>query len=294
MNQNPLFSLSIEELLHNKIGDGFGNDIVATSKISDYINLFSFPLRVDALVFFVCQKGTVNLTINLNHWEVMPNTYVISLPENILGVDSCSDDLEGYIVLISMDYLRRISIDLKDVLPYYVYVRNKPCFKMPAASAQETTQYYSLLEQALQNKTGNRKKTIIKGLVTATVSRIADDLDEFALKTITLKTKSKEYYFMAFMDLLLQHYRQEHNVGFYAEKLSLSPKYLSALMKEISDLSVTEWINEYIVIEAKTLLRSSDMNISQIADYLQFPNPSFFSKYFRQHTGITPKEYRRG
>ena len=292
MEERPLFSISIKELLQRKIGEGMENDIIASSQLTEYIDLLGFPLRIDALVFCVCTKGSVGVTINLTEWNITLNTYVISLPENIIGLNSISDDFEGYVIFFSMDYLRKISIDLKDVLPYYAYVLSHPCFNVAPLNVKKVTLFYDLIYSSLKDEASTRKKDIIKGLVTSIIFKISEDLDEFRLKTISVKTKSKEYYFIKFMDLLLQNFREHHNVEFYSDKMALTPKYLSSLMKEISGVSASRWINDSIVVEAKTLLKSSGMNIKQIADYLYFPNPSFFSKYFKQHTGLTPREYR--
>jgi AraC-like DNA-binding protein len=292
MKDNVLFSVSIEQLLQRKIGVGMGNNLIATSNLSEYIDLFSFPLRVDAFVFLVCLKGNASLTINLTEWNVRKNTYLISLPENIIGVNSISNDFEGYVILFSMEYLRKISIDLNDVLPYYIHVRNHPCFNVAAINVNKITKFFDLIYSSLNEEYSNRREGIIKGLVISIIFKIAEDIEELALKAVTVKTKSKEYYFMKFMDLLLLNFREHHNVGFYSDKLALTPKYLSSLIKEISGASASQWINDYIIVEAKTLLKSSDMNVKQISDYLFFSTPSFFNKYFKQHTKLTPKQYR--
>lgn len=292
MNENALYSISIEQLLHRNIGVGMGNSIIATPNLTEYIDLFSFPLRVDAFVFFVCIKGSATITINLTEWSVKQNSYLINLPENIIGVNSISDDFEGFVILFSMEYLRSISIDLNDILPYYVYVRNHPYFNIPETKINNVTRFFDLIYSSLSEGTSSKREGVIKGLVVSIVFKIAEDIEEFALKSITVKAKSKEYYFMRFMDVLLLNFREHHNVGFYAEKLALTPKYLSKLIKDVSGVSASQWINDYIIVEAKTLLKSSEMNVSQISDYLNFPTPSFFSKYFKQHTALTPKQYR--
>ena len=173
-----------------------------------------------------------------------------------------------------------------------MYVRGNPCFNVAPLNVKKIIQFYSLIYSSLKDENSSRKEEILKGLVTSIIFKISEDIDEFGLETIAVKTKSKEYYFMKFMDLLLQNFREQHNVSFYSDRLSLTSKYLSCLMKDISGLSASQWINDYIIIEAKTLLKSSDLNINQIADYLYFPTPSFFSKYFKHHTGLTPKQYR--
>ena len=98
-------------------------------------------------------------------------------------------------------------------------------------------------------------------------------------------------YFNAFLELS-KNYLQEHSVGFYAEQLHLSPKYLTTLIRLATGRTASEWIDEYIILEAKNLLKYSTMNIQEIAYYLNFPNQSFFGRYFKKHTGMSPSSYR--
>ena len=119
MKEQLLFSVTIEQLLKQRIGTGLNTEIVLIRSIKEYIHLFSFPLRVDAAVFLFCTKGSVDVNINLTGVKVTPNKYAVSVPENVIGFNSVSDDFDGYILLLSMEYLRKISIDLTDILPYY-------------------------------------------------------------------------------------------------------------------------------------------------------------------------------
>ncbi|MCT4645498.1 MAG: AraC family transcriptional regulator [Carboxylicivirga sp.] len=292
MGEKVLFNISIKYLLQNNIGSGLGSEIVITSQVHEYINLFKFPVRIDAILLLVCAKGSVDFSVNLKKVTVVENMYFVGLPENTFGLDTISDDFKGYAMLISMDYLRSISLDLKDVMPYYAYIRIQSCFKMDAAKVMVIAQYFELLSVLLNDELGNRKDEVVKGLIISMINKLSNDLDEMGIPSINIKTKSKEYYFMKFMELLLLNFREQHSVGFYSKKIGLSPKYLSALMKDVSGSSASDWINNYIVLEAKTLLKYSDMSIMQIADYLNFPNQSFFSKYFKHHVSKTPKQYR--
>ncbi|WP_288736647.1 helix-turn-helix domain-containing protein, partial [uncultured Parabacteroides sp.] len=99
--------------------------------------------------------------------------------------------------------------------------------------------------------------------------------------------------FGLFMQTVLENYKQERSVAFYADKLCVTAKYLSLISKEVSGQPAGNWIDEYVILEAKTLLKSSQMSIQEIADSLNFANQSFFGKYFKHHTGISPKEYRK-
>jgi AraC-like DNA-binding protein len=293
MEEKTLFSISIEKLLINYSGGvGIKDDIYVTSHLKEYCDIFNFPLRVNAFGLFVCTKGHMNVTINLMSWQVSRNTYLISLPENILKINNRSSDFEGVAILFSMDYLREININLKEVLPFYVYLRNNPIFKFTTQSLQRITKFYDLMFDVMSDDKSSQKEEIVKGLSASMIYKISEDLDEFGLSRIFVKSKSKDDYFIRFMELLQQNFRTQHEVRFYSDLLSLTPKYLSSMMKEISGMSASQWINEYIIMEAKTMLKTSDMNVKQIAYYLSFPNPSFFSKYFKQYVGCPPSEFR--
>lgn len=98
--------------------------------------------------------------------------------------------------------------------------------------------------------------------------------------------------FDKFITLLIRHHCSERSVKFYADKLHVSPKYLSFAVKEYSGKSALEWINEYVLLEAKMLLQDQDISIKEIAYSLNFATQSAFGKYFKQQIGIGPKEYR--
>ena len=102
----------------------------------------------------------------------------------------------------------------------------------------------------------------------------------------------KETIYHQFIQCLLKNYREERIISFYADKLCISAKYLSVAIKEVRGKSALDLINEAVILDAKAQLKNSDLTILQISDTLNFTNPSFFAKYFKKHTGMTPKEYR--
>ena len=94
------------------------------------------------------------------------------------------------------------------------------------------------------------------------------------------------------MSLLMKHYKDSRSVSFYADKLFLTPKYLSATLKAVTGKKAGQLIDDYVLLQAKVLLRSSDMTIQQISEELNFANQSFFGRYFKQLTGMAPTKYR--
>mgnify|MGYP002245259316 CR=1 FL=1 len=98
--------------------------------------------------------------------------------------------------------------------------------------------------------------------------------------------------FPAFHFLVNAYSKRERNVSFYADKLCLTPRYLNTIIRQTSQQTVMDWINQSIILEAKVLLKHSNLLVYQISDELNFPNPSFFSKFFKRMTGMTPHEYQ--
>ena len=96
-----------------------------------------------------------------------------------------------------------------------------------------------------------------------------------------------------FLALVKDNFKKERQLRFYADRLFITPRYLSRVVKESSGSSAAEWIERYVVLEARALLKSTNMTIQQISDELNFPSQTFFGKYFKRRVGMSPKEYRR-
>lgn len=105
------------------------------------------------------------------------------------------------------------------------------------------------------------------------------------------RTRQEEM-FSRFLDLLHQYHKRERQIKFYADKLCVTPKYLSRTVKELTGRAALGYIEEYVVTEAKSLLSSTNLDIQQIGNELNFPSQSCFGKYFRRLTNMSPKQYR--
>ena len=100
--------------------------------------------------------------------------------------------------------------------------------------------------------------------------------------------------FNQFIKLVESNFRRERRVGWYAEQIDITPKYLSETIKKVSQRTPNEWIDNYVVLELRLMLKNSTKSIKQITDEMNFPNQSFLGKFFKEHVGLSPTEYRRG
>ena len=102
----------------------------------------------------------------------------------------------------------------------------------------------------------------------------------------------KEQIFHDFLTLLEEYYTQERSISFYADRMCLTPKYLSTIVKEVSGKHGMQWIDEYVLLEAKALLRDGSISVKEVSDQLNFPSQSMFGRFFKKMTGLSPKQYK--
>ena len=132
------------------------------------------------------------------------------------------------------------------------------------------------------------RKEITQGLLLALFYEIYNIYQGHVVQERIPKSR-KEDLFERFIRAVSESYKEERSVSYYADKMFLTAKHLSTVVKEISGKTAGEWIDSLVVLEAKALLKSSEMSIQEIADELHFANQSFFGKYFKHHTGMSPK-----
>jgi YesN/AraC family two-component response regulator len=99
--------------------------------------------------------------------------------------------------------------------------------------------------------------------------------------------------FTRFIKLVEEHCRTERRVSWYAGQLGITPKYLSETIKAVSRRTPNEWIDNYVILELRVMLKNTTKNIKQITEEMNFPNQSFLGKYFKEHVGMSPSEFRR-
>ena len=117
--------------------------------------------------------------------------------------------------------------------------------------------------------------------------------DEHGVDDKKNKSSRQEMLYSKFIDLLSWNFRKEREVKFYADKLCVTPKYLSQVVSGLTGRTPSDYIEELVVMESKALLNSTPMTIQQVSDELHFPSQSFFGKYFKRIVGMSPKEYRK-
>ncbi len=296
MNNQGVNSFSISQLRDKlKLTEVvcINNDIIILDELLNDLELFKYPCRIDVLLAALCTEGTMKIKINLKEYEISEGTLAVYTPSNIIQIDY-TNNFKARVVAISSSFVKNIHIDIKNIIPFYMQIQNQSCQKLEEEDLFIFNQFFSLIKYVIQSPNTTHKLEVIQGMISATCFVLMDSLGgNVQQHVISISQNNRQkIIFEQFMTLLNDHHQTERSVGFYADKLCVTPKYLSKLIKEASGRTAAEWIDEYVILEAKTLLKYSDMTIQEIAYDLNFSTQSFFCKYFKHQTGITPGEYK--
>ena len=256
--------------------------------------IHKFPIRLDGLFIGLREKGNVLFNINLKEFKVGPNDLVICSPGDLMQARSEDGVHLSQIMMVSSHFLKEMYISLNSFMPFFASQKEHPVFHLTDEEMTELKNYFMAIQKTVDSDDYFRID-ITKRLLAAYLYKLGSilyrhrpELQAEAAKPL----KREEILFKEFIRLVSEHHRKERRVDFYAEQLFLSPKHFSTVIKKVSGKTAGQWIDEYVILEAKTLLKYSVMSIQEVAYYMNFPNPSFFGKYFKQHTGMSPSEYK--
>ena len=242
----------------------------------------------DGFVFCICIGGRIRIRINYGEYEVMAGEMFAVLPKHIFSVLECSADVDARTVFISLDFMHHLS-----VIPDFdllSHINLHPCAKLDEGQVEDMVKIHSVIQR--YDKKGSRSKQIQDTLVLSLVLISVSIFEKSPAGNDNTCTR-KESLTRSFFNLLLQHFKEERSVSFYADKLCITPKYLTMAVKSVTHHSVQGWINELVLTESKRYLRTTELTIRQISERLNFPTDSAFVRFFRTHTGCTPLEYRK-
>lgn len=293
-SQTPINSFTLAELidLAGEQRQGLMRECITASSDSQ-MQVFRFPCRIDAFIIGVGTEGETSVSFNLHEFRLKKDSMFIFTPKNILQVNS-QQYFKADVIAISPDFMRRINIDIKNMMPLFLKFVENPALTLTPEESRSMRGMIAQIERETRGPT-HFSFDIVSGLIAATIYKVGDIMYHYLAEHPEEQNNSHnraEEYFKQFTHLLGEHFREERSVGFYARQLCITPKYLTTLIKRISGQSVSEWIDNYVILEAKTLLKYSTMSIQEIAYYLNFPNQSFFGSYFKRNTGMSPSQYK--
>lgn len=248
--------------------------------------------RFDGLTMVLTVKGTLRLTLNLDELTVRANSLVF-IPQDMIfkPMGWEGEEREAYLLFLSNRFIHDINIDL-NAINTSLFASNNLVLELTEEKVRLLLKYFDLFHLDTVDKSVYTRH-IARNLAAACGYQIMAFAEDAAARKIEQQPRSRKVaYVQKFLRLVRDYHRRERSISFYAREMFISPKYLSLIIKEATGKSAGEWIDSYVIQEAKNQLRFSGKNVQQIAYELNFSNQSTFGKYFKNLTGLSPTAFQ--
>lgn len=253
------------------------------------------------IMIIFCKEGSIQIAVNDSHFVMHANELFICIPSFLVGNYMRTPDFRSSVLYVSGTFLDEIAYECFRGEPMWVekqlYIRENPVIKMNDYQLDLLTCYYRLLSAYLQGKQDGYHRQIICSLVRACTMEVLGYLemvvDPQGSREISKNVSQKDALLFNFLKLLRESNDRIREVQYYAAELCITPKHLSAVCKERSGKTASQWIAELTIERLKHLLLTTDMPVKEVAFRSGFKDVSFFCQYVRKHLGVSPQEFRK-
>lgn len=260
--------------------DGHEKDILGIEKI---------PCIVEACGICICLSGSVKVVIESRSYQLRKGDMCVVFPHTLLHVTEKSEDFLGYTIACTPEFIMRANIT--SGTPVYLHIKDNPCISLKEDEQKDLIRLCDMLKEYDERENNPCRDEISRFIASAIIYEVIGIYKKKEpIKQEAYSRKNKFYF--EFMELLSQDFKKERNVDYYAGKLCITSRHLSAICKEITGSTANECIARHVMVNARLLLATTDLSVQQISEELTFPNPSFFSQFFKKYEGNTPKVYR--
>ena len=250
------------------------------------------PQVIDFGAIIICRKGRATMCIDFKDWELYTDAVITVFPGEALILHDVSSDFEVEMLRYDSALLREASLQLERTV--YSSLRADRCRRDRPVVTAIIDNMFALLKVYF----AQRDCTCLDQLVLYQLKAFFVGFYDWIVRNRSERppevgSRRTRELFNDFMETLERDYRRSRDVAHYAAHLSVTPKYLNIIVRRITQHTAKEIINQYVMMQIKLSLRSTNSSVKQLAWDYQFSDTSFFCRYFKQHTGLTPQQYRQ-
>ena len=257
----------------------------------DYLEAMRRPHKFDFFLFVNHTSGSATIKIDMEEIVLENPCNVVKVaPGQIFSIERVSSDFDASVMLMSKQFIEGLMVFVNGSVPLPMLIGSKVVEYFDAEEDYSPDLFQRIVSHCIQDKQNPYRLQVVQHVIMAM----------FYSSEKIRQTSTKEVYrsnadvlSKKFLELAKENFRKERQLQFYADALCITPRYLSRVVKECTGSSAADWIERCVVLEARALLKSTNMTIQQISDVLNFPSQTFFGKYFKRRVGMSPKEYRR-
>lgn len=244
------------------------------------------------IIFCLCHKGRAKLQINDKTRDLHQGSHIIIIPSTYTGLLEASSDYDATFIAFSPEF--RHENRYRHAMPFIdalLFIKEQGVMQLSMMQQEFFIMMRDILIRAIKDTASSYVRPLLEELTSAFL--VWEESTVAANINISPTNKNpRDIMVSRFLHLANENYRKQHRLDFYAQQMHITPKYLSAIVKQVTGRTASQWIDAFLVSEAQNLLTTTSKNVAEISDQLGFPNQSFFGKYFKHHTGKSPLSYR--
>ena len=272
-------------------GKYIDNDLILFEDITK-VPLPNSPSRMKSLFLALCTSGNAQYTVDTKMHKVSAGDVIIISEEQVVGDYMLSRDCKGIALIMSYDFFQNIVSGVHELSALFLFARTHPVFHLDDNQTKALENDIEHIKEKIID-TGHRfRRELVMTMLKALVIDMSNIIYRFQQVGEAGQTRA-EAIFRDFIQTVEKNYRTERRVSWYAQQLCITSKYLSETVRTVSRRTPSDWIDSYVTRELRVMLRNSTMSIKQIADELNFANQSFMGKYFKEHVGMSPSQFRK-
>ena len=262
--------------------------VVSTAVTEQILGFYKQTCRLKAGIFALCVSGTLKASINLKEYTLHPGDLVTLIPGSIIQFCEETDAVQLSFIGFSSSFMEGVNL-IQSTTDNVTTIYEHPVLPLDIKKTQQLNDFLKLLERIVMEE-GKTNPEIVKHTLQGLMIGIGDLYRGKQWPNQTL-TRSDEIQ-KKFLGLVMKHYTSNRQTSFYASHLSISPQHLCMIVKQKTGRSVSDIIADMVIMDAKSQLKSTDLTIQEISYSLNFPNVSFFGKYFKRYVGVSPQKFR--
>lgn len=270
--------------------DNFSQVPKRTNEDWEFVN---YPVKLSFTSTIFCLAGQIRFQLNLQEFELKANDILVAQEGAIGGYCGMDKDTQIAVMAFSSEYFQT-ALQIEATISLQRKLFASPLFHLTDNAMDKIMTIYHLMKSTINEQDNPFRKGTLLGYtqaLTYTAYRylLSDDSGNENPKE---KTGRQQELYMQFIHEVQNNYTRERSVSYYADILCVTPKYLSQIIYKVSGRFASDWITDFVILEAKALLKSRKYTIQQVADMLNFANQSFFGKYFKDKVGCSPSAYQ--
>ncbi len=277
-----------EELAHSV---SIGNDLLLTDDLGK-LPMPTSPKRMTFILLALCTRGSASYTVDTQRLTAKQGDIIIVSERHVVDGYTASPDLQGMGFMLSVDFFYEIIRNVSEVSSLLLFSKDHPIASLSESEAELFKDYFYLIMGKVSNTDNRFRRDVARALMLAMFYDLSNFMSRMQPEPSSKQTRANAI-FTEFIQLLEDNYKRERRVGWYAEQLCISPKYLSETVKSVSKRTPNEWIYNYVTLEIRISLKNTSKTIKEIAQELNFPSQSFLGKFFKEHVGMSPLAYRK-